>query len=179
MGRRFASGFAALRPPADRVRQRRGPRASRPCSASAWSDDSAGTPMVCQRSWRPSGSWGSPTSRRSSRWASTSSTVLSRLGAAVHRRMAQLRPPPGALGGLRQRLQDPRPGLHGSVMGVQGALRQGLVYQGCRVLPYSWYEQTPLATRSQTRRRLPDASGPRSPSPCRCMPMGNSLLWTA
>ena len=38
---------------------------------------------------------------------------LPRLGAALHRRVAGLRHPAGPLGRLRQRLQDPRPGLHG------------------------------------------------------------------
>ena len=38
---------------------------------------------------------------------------LPRVGAALHRRVARLRHPPGPLGRLRQRLQDPRPGLHG------------------------------------------------------------------
>ena len=42
--------------------------------------------------------------------------------AAVHRRVAALRHPPGPLGRLRQRLQDPRPPLHGERhVGVQDA----------------------------------------------------------
>ena len=38
---------------------------------------------------------------------------LPHVGAALHRRVAGLRHPPGPLGRLRQRLQDARPGLHG------------------------------------------------------------------
>ena len=45
---------------------------------------------------------------------------LPRVGAALHRRVARLRHPPGPLGRLRQRLQDARPGLHGvGHLGVQ------------------------------------------------------------
>ena len=51
---------------------------------------------------------------------------LPRLGAALHRRVAALRHPPGPLGRLRQRLQDARPVLHGERhVGVQDAVGQG------------------------------------------------------
>ena len=59
----------------------------------------------------------------------------------------RLRHPPGPLGRLRQRLQDPRPRLHG--VASCGRSRQlhdkGLVYEGFRVLPYCWHDETPLS----------------------------------
>ncbi len=46
--------------------------------------------------------------------------------AALHRRVGALRHPPGPLGRLRERLQDPRPRLHGERhVGVQDAVGQG------------------------------------------------------
>jgi hypothetical protein len=46
-----------------------------------------------------------------------------RVGLQVHRRLARLRHPPGALGRLRQRLQDARRDVHGErAVGVQAAL---------------------------------------------------------
>ncbi len=51
----------------------------------------------------------------------------------VHRRVARLRHPPGALGRLRERLPDDEPRLHGvGDLGLQGAARQG---PGLRGLP--------------------------------------------
>ena len=53
--------------------------------------------------------------------------------AALHRRMAGVRDPPGPLGRLRQRLQDARPRLHGvGDLGVQAVVGQG---PGLRGLP--------------------------------------------
>nr|WP_278256507.1 class I tRNA ligase family protein [Nocardioides convexus] len=55
------------------------------------------------------------------------------LGAQVHRRVARVRHAPGALGRLRQRLQDHEPGVHGvGAVGLQEPLRQG---PGLRGLP--------------------------------------------
>ena len=56
---------------------------------------------------------------------------LPRVGAALHRRVAGLRHPPGPLGRLRARLQDPRHHLHGErAVGVQVPVRQGTGLRG-------------------------------------------------
>ena len=79
--------------------------------------------------------------------------------AALHRRVGALRHPPGALGRLRQRLQDPRPRLHGERhVGVQVAVGQGpglRGLQGAGVL---------LAVRDAAQQHR-DAHGRRLPRP--------------
>jgi isoleucyl-tRNA synthetase len=71
---------------------------------------------------------------------------LPHLGAALHRRVGELRHPPGALGRLRQRLQDPDLPYMESVMWAFKQLwDKGLVYEGFRVLPYCWRCETPLS----------------------------------
>ena len=88
---------------------------------------------------------------------------LPRVGHEVHRRVARLRHPPGALGRLRQRLQDPQPRLHGvGDLGVQAALRQG---PGLRGLPGPalLLERRDAAVQPRAadgRRRLPEPPGP-------------------
>ena len=68
------------------------------------------------------------------------------LGAAVHRRLAGLRHPAGPLGRLRARLQDPRRHYMESVLWAFKSLYdKGLVYEGLRVLPYCWNDETPLS----------------------------------
>ena len=58
---------------------------------------------------------------------------LPHLGAGVHPGLGAVRHPAGPLGRLRQRLQDPRPGLHGKRhVGLQDPARQG---SGLRGLP--------------------------------------------
>ena len=85
------------------------------------------------------------------------------VGAEVHRRVARLRHPPGALGRLRQRLQDAQPRLHGvGHLGVQAAPRQG---PGLRGLPGAalLLERRDAAVQPRAadgRRRLPEAPGP-------------------
>ena len=73
--------------------------------------------------------------------------AVPRVGAAVHRRVARLRHPPGALGRLRQRLQDPRTPTTWSrcIWAFKQLYDKGLVYEGFRVLPYCWNDETPLS----------------------------------
>ena len=69
-----------------------------------------------------------------------------RVGARVHQRVAGVRHPPGALGRLRERLQDARHHLHGvGASGRSSAHDKGLAYEGYRVLPYCWRDETPLS----------------------------------
>ena len=88
---------------------------------------------------------------------------LPRVGAEVHRRVARVRHPPGALGRLRQRLQDPRTRLHGvGASGRSRALRQG---PGLRGLPGAalLLERRDAAVQPRAadgRRRLPEPAGP-------------------
>ena len=65
----------------------------------------------------------------------------------VHRRVARLRHPPGALGRLRQRLQDARPRLHG--VGASGrsssSTTRAWSTRASACLPYCWNDETPLS----------------------------------
>ena len=82
----------------------------------------------------------------------------------VHLGVARLRHPPGALGRLRQRLQDPRPPLHGERhVGLQAAPRQGARLRG---LPRAalLLERRDAAVQPRAadgRGRLPAARRPR------------------
>ena len=71
-----------------------------------------------------------------------------RVGARLHARVGGLRHPPGALGRLRARLQDARHRLHGdaSCGRSRPCYDKGLAYEGYRVLPYCWRDETPLST---------------------------------
>ena len=88
---------------------------------------------------------------------------LPRVGHEVHRRVARVRHPPGALGRLRQRLPDHEPRLHGvGDLGLQAALRQG---PGLRGLPRPavLLERRDAAVQPRAadgRRRLPEPPGP-------------------
>ena len=88
---------------------------------------------------------------------------LPRVGAEVHRRVARLRHPPGALGRLRERLQDDEPRLHGvGHVGLQAAARQGLHLRGLP-RPALLLERRDAAVQPRAadgRRRLQDAPGP-------------------
>ena len=81
----------------------------------------------------------------------------------VHPRMARLRHPPGALGRLRQRLQDTGSDVHGvGDLGVQAAVGQG---PGLRGLPGAavLLERRDAVVQPRTadgRRRLPEPPGP-------------------
>ena len=89
---------------------------------------------------------------------------LPQVGLRVHRRVARVRHPAGPLGRLRQRLQDPRPRLHGvGHVGLPAAVRQG---PGLRGLPRPalLLERRDAAVQPRAadgRGRLPDAPGPR------------------
>ena len=84
------------------------------------------------------------------------------VGAEVHPGLGALRHPPGAVGRLRQRLQDARPVLHGvRALGVQDALRQG---PGLRGLPGAGVLLAVRDAAEQHRdphgRRVPRPAGP-------------------
>ncbi len=85
--------------------------------------------------------------------------------AQVHQGVGGVRHPPGALGGLRERLQDARRHLHGvRDLGLQAALRQGPRVRGLPRAPVLLEgrdaAQQPRAAHG--RRRLPVAPGPRA-----------------
>ena len=87
---------------------------------------------------------------------------LPHLGAALHPGLGALRHPAGPLGRLRQRLQDPRPGLHGERhVGVQDPVRQG---PGLRGLPGAGVllavRDAAVQHRDPDGRRLPRPAGP-------------------
>src|SRR5699024_353097 len=90
------------------------------------------------------------------------------LGAEVHEGVGGLRHPPGPLGRLRQRLQDPRRHLHGvGAVGVQDPVRQGPRLRGL-LRPALLLEGPDSAVRARAahgRRRLPGAPGPDRPGP--------------
>ena len=122
---------AALRPPAHRLRQ--GRRAALPDDARQARPPSLrlGLPRAARR--------GRSRARAGHRRASGDHRLRDRQlqrrlpheRAAVHRRVGALRHPPGPLGGLRERLQDPRPRLHGERhVGVQDVVGQGSRVRG-------------------------------------------------
>ena len=71
----------------------------------------------------------------------------SRVGAEVHQGVGGVRHSPGAVGGLRERLQDARRHLHGvrDLWAFKQLYDKGLAYEGYRVLPYCWRDETPLS----------------------------------
>ena len=117
---------AALRPPDHRLRQGRGAALPHHAGRTGSSAGSAGTPTGCPPRWRPNDCWASPARPTSSRWASRSSTRPAASRCCATPGVAGLRHPPGPLGRLRARLQDPRPPLHGERhVGVPAAVGQG------------------------------------------------------
>src|SRR5699024_5081323 len=85
------------------------------------------------------------------------------LGAEVHQGVGGVRHPPGPLGRLRERLQDPRRHLHGvRAVGVQDALRQGPRLRGLlrAALLLEGPDAAVRARAADGRRRLPGAPGP-------------------
>jgi hypothetical protein len=76
--------------------------------------------------------------------------------------VARLRHPPGPLGRLRQRLQDPRPGLHGiGHVGLQDPVGQGSGLPGLpRPLVLLARRHPAVGHRDQDGRRLPRPAGP-------------------
>ena len=138
---------AALRPPADRLRQ--GPGAALPDHARPprRAPLRLGHPRPAGRARgdapaRHEDDRGDPRARHRE-----VQRGVPQVGLRVHRGVARLRHPPGPLGRLRQRLQDPRPPDY--MESVMWAFKQlhdkGLAYEGFRVLPYCWNDETPLS----------------------------------
>ena len=84
------------------------------------------------------------------------------IGAALHPRVAGVRHPAGPLGRLRQRLQDPRPGLHGvRDVGLQDVVGQGLDLRGLPgALVLHALRDAAVGDRDQDGRHLPVPAGP-------------------
>ena len=121
-------------------------RATRPCAGAGSSAGSAGTPTACRPSWRRSGPRAADQGRHPRAGHREVQRRLPGVGAEVHRRVAGLRHPPGALGRLRARLQDAQPDYMESVIWAFKTLYdKGLIYEGLRVLPYCWNDETPLS----------------------------------
>ena len=139
---------AALRPPAHRLRQGRRAALPAPCAAAASSAASAGTTHGLPAEVEAEHQLGiKHKSEIEEMGVAAVQRRLPRLGAALHRRVARLRHPPGPLGRLRQRLQDARPGLHGERhVGLQDPVGQGPRLPGFRVLWYCWRCETPLSS---------------------------------
>jgi isoleucyl-tRNA synthetase len=92
--------------------------------------------------------WALRTRAKSKRWVLPPSTRPPKNRCpALHRRVARVCHPAGPLGGLRQRLQDTRHHVHGERhLGFSSSCTtKGLAYEGYRVLPYCWRDQTPLS----------------------------------
>ena len=100
---------AALRPPADRLRQGHRPALPHHARLQGGAPLRLGHPRAARRtrSRAPAGHHRQVPDRRDG--DRRVQRRLPRVGAALHRRMAGLRHPPGPLGRLRQRLQDARP----------------------------------------------------------------------
>ena len=155
---------AALRPPAHRLRQ--GPRPALPDDArqARRAPLRLGHPRPARRAGGDAPERHQDHRRDRRARHREVQRRLPRVGDAVHRRVARLRDPPGALGGLRQRLQDDEPGLHGvGHLGVQVAARQG---PGLRGLPGPalLLERRDPAVQPRAadgRRRLQGRPGPR------------------
>ena len=153
---------AALRPPADRIRE--GRRAALPDDARPprRAPLRLGLPRAAGRGAGREGARHLRTPRDHRVRHRPLQRRLPHERAAVHPGVARLRHPPGALGRLRQRLQDARPRLHGERhVGVQDALGQGPDLRG---LPRA---RLLLALRDAAQQHR-DADGrrlPRSPGP--------------
>ena len=122
-------------------------RASRPCAASRCTAASAGTPTACPPSSRPSASSASPTRARSRRWASPRSTRAARDSVLRYTEEWQDYV-------TRQArwvdFENDYKTLDITFMeSVIWAFKQlhdkGLAYEGYRVLPYCWRDETPLS----------------------------------
>jgi isoleucyl-tRNA synthetase len=90
---------------------------------------------------------GMKTTRRSRPGHRGSSTTTCRGSVlTLHQGVGGLRHPPGPLGRLRERLQDPDSDFMESVIWAFKQLYdKGLAYEGFRILPYCWNDQTPLS----------------------------------
>ena len=177
---------AALRPPADRLRQGHRAALSHHARLQGGAPLRLGHPRPARRTR------GAAPARHHRQGADRGDghrevqRCLPRVGAQVHRGVARLRHPPGALGRLRQRLQDPRSRLHGvGDLGVQAAVGQG---PGLRGQPGAavLLERRDAAVQPRTadgRRRLSEPAGPgasRSASGSPTGPLAGAylLVWT-
>ena len=141
---------AALRPPAHRLRQGHRPALPDHARPQGRAPVRLGHPRPARRA-RGDAAQRHQDHRRDPRAGHREvQRGLPRLGDEVHRRVARLRHPAGALGRLRPRLPHLRARLHGvGDLGLQAALRQGL---GLRGLP------GPARTAGTTRPRCPTTS---------------------
>ena len=100
-----------------------------------------------------------------------------RVGAALHEGVAGVRHPPGALGRLRERLQDPRHHLHGvGDLGVQDACTTrgsptratgccrtaGATRRRCRTTSCAWTTTSTRCVRTRRSRSPSRSSGPKA-----------------
>ena len=138
---------AALRPPAHRLRQGHRPALPDDARAARRAPLRLGHPRPARRARgdapaRPQDQGGDPRARHRG-----VQRQVPRVGAEVHRGVARVRHPPGALGRLRPRLQDARTRRTWSRSSGRSSscYDKGLVYEGFRVLPYCWNDQTPLS----------------------------------
>ena len=154
---------AALRPPAHRLRQGRRPALPDDARQAGRAPVRLGHPRAARRARgdapaRPQDHRRDPRARHRE-----VQRGLPPVGDEVHRRVARLRHPPGALGRLRQRLPHHEPRLHGvGDLGVQAAARQG---PGLRGLPGAalLLERRDPAVQPRAadgRRGLPEPPGP-------------------
>ena len=155
---------AALRPPAHRLRQGRRARATRRCAAAGSSAASAGTATACPPRWRPRRSSASRSKARDRRpRASRVQRRLPHLGAAsTPRTGSEYVNRQARWVDFEQRLQDPRPRLHGERhVGLQDAVGQG---PGLRGLPRAGLllalRDAAVQHRDPDGRRLPRPPGP-------------------
>ena len=167
---------AALRPPADRLRQGHRPALPDDARAPRRAPLRLGHPRPARRARGDAPARAQDQGRHRGARRREVQRRLPRVRAALHRRVAGLRHPPGPLGRLRERLQDPRARLHGvGAVGVQDALRQGPGLRGL-ARPALLLERrdaavhatscgwTTTSTRSATTRPSPSASASRPAS---------------
>ncbi len=154
---------AALRPPADRLRQ--GPDPALPDHARA----PGGAPVRLGHPRPARGAGGDAPARAEDHRGDPRpghrevQRRLPGLGDAVHLRVARLRHPAGPLGRLRPRLPDPESRLHGvGDVGLQAALRQGAGLRGLPGAAVLLERRDPAVhpRAADGRRRLPEPPGP-------------------
>ena len=148
---------ATLRPSADRLRQGSRSRVSRPCAASkverrfGW--DCHGLPAEIEAEKQLGIT---DKSEIDVMGLAEFNDVLQVIGAAIHRTSGATTSPVRRAGSTST--TTTRPSISTSWSRSCGrssrCYDKGLIYQGFRVLPYSWYEQTPL---SNQETRLDDA----------------------
>ena len=139
---------AALRPSADRLRQ--GHRAAVPHDArlQGGAPLRLGHPRAARRTRGRSGSSASPTSRRSKRWASRSSTMPAErrcCGTPNEWRAYVTRQARWVDFDNDYKTLDPS-FMESVIWAFKQLWDKGLAYEGYRVLPYCWNDETPLSS---------------------------------